>query len=40
MDIAVEDDVSQTWLATKKLIFVHEIPSDESRFEEVFGSLL
>lgn len=26
MDIAVEDDTSQTYLATKKFVFVHEIP--------------
>ena len=40
MDIAIEDDTSQTWLAAKKLIFVHEVPSDESKFEELFGGLL
>jgi len=28
MDIAVEDDHSQTWLAAKKFVFVDEIPDD------------
>lgn len=31
MDIAFEDDESQTWLAAKKFVFVREIPNN---FEE------
>lgn len=33
-DIAIEDDTSQTWLAAKKLVFVHELPDDVERFAE------
>jgi hypothetical protein len=26
MDIAIEDDPSQTWLGAKQIVFVHELP--------------
>lgn len=32
MDVAVEDDKSQTYLATKKLVLVYEIPDDVEEF--------
>jgi hypothetical protein len=32
MDIAIEDDKSQTWLGAKKIIWVDEIPDDVAKF--------
>ncbi len=41
MDIAVEDDVGQgSWLASKKFIFVHDIPDDPEKFDEKYGDML
>ena len=39
MDIAVEDDPSQTWLAAKKIILVDEVPETEEEFESLYGGL-
>ena len=39
MDIAIEDDHSQTWLAAKKIIFVDEVPENEEDFEKLYGGL-
>ena len=39
MDIAVDDDRNQTWLAAKHFIFVHQIVHP-SKFEETYGPLL
>lgn len=39
-DIAIDDDMSQTYLATKLLLNVCDIPNDESLFEEKYGELL
>jgi hypothetical protein len=36
MDIAVDDDVNQTYLAAKNFIWVRDIP-DESKFENTYG---
>jgi len=40
MDIAVEDDHSQTYLATKQLVFVDEIPDDEASIAEFVRDLI
>lgn len=39
MDIAVDDDSKQTYLAAKNFIWVRDIPDDESKFEETYGHL-
>lgn len=36
MDIAIEDDTSQTYLAANRFIFVHEIPDNVEEFAKQF----
>ena len=40
VDIAIEDDRSQTWLAAKKFVFVDEIPTDMMLVDELVTKLL
>ena len=32
VDLAIDDDSSQTWLASKRFIWVHELPDDIETF--------
>lgn len=37
MDVAIEDDRSQTWLAAKQIVFVHDVPDDVEAFALTVG---
>lgn len=34
VDLAIDDDSSQTWLAAKRFIWVHELPDDIETFAQ------
>lgn len=37
VDVAIDDDSSQTWLAAKRFIWVHELPDDIDEFAKQFA---
>jgi len=40
MDLAIEDDRSQTWLAARRFVWVDEIPTDESALKDFIVAVL
>lgn len=40
MDLAIEDDTNQTWLATKRFVWVDDIPTDTDELNEFVENLL